>query len=290
MQTTLFARQGGVASVTALRKLGVTEGQIRWALQRGQVASIRGGWLQTADADPAIVAAVAAGGRLGCVSAAARHGLWVPEHEKLHVSLPIHAGRHSSANVVPHWVGARWRDHSSPIEPIDEVLRQVAGCLPSEDVISVFDSALNRKKISRRRLDDLLLQLPGSTDVKSLIDGRSESGYETLCRLRFARLGVKIAVQPNLPGIGRVDLLLGERLIVEADGWEWHNGPHAFLVDRSRDLEATRRGYLPLRLAPHHIEREWPWVEVVARSIIERGDHLWNPRQARQRRNNGFGG
>lgn len=290
MQTTLFSRQGGVASVAALRRQGITEGQIRWALRQGQVASVRGGWLNTADADPGIVAAVAAGGRLGCVSAAARHGLWVPDHDELHVSLPTHAGRHSSANVVPHWAGARWRDHSSPIERLEDVLRQVAGCLPLEDLICILDSALQRKRVTLQRLHNLLSHLPDHADIAELLDGRSESGYETLCRLRFARLGVAISVQPLLPGIGRVDLLLGERLIIEADGWEWHNGPDAFLIDRSRDLAANRQGYLPLRLAPHHIEREWPWVELVVRSIIERGDHRWSPQHARQRRNHGFGG
>jgi hypothetical protein len=93
-----------------------------------------------------------------------------------------------------------------------------------------------------------------------------------------------------LEGIGRVDLLVGDRLIIEADGRQWHEGSDAFLVDRSRDLEALRRCFLPLRLAPHHVLYEWQWVETVVLSLVKGGEHRWTAAQLRQRHNDGFGG
>jgi hypothetical protein len=288
---TLFQRQGGVASVAALQGRGITEQQIRSAVKDGRLARIRNGWVHTVDANPAVVAAVAAGGRLGCISAAEHHRLWVPDHEGVHVVLPRHTGRHHSEYLVAHWEGRRWRDDRSPIEAIGATIRQIILCCDRETAVSVIDSALHRKKISRAGLQRIVLSLPSAyASLMAETDGASESGYESLCRYRLTRLGVTVRVQVSLAGIGRVDMLLGDRLIIESDGWEWHEGPDAFLVDRSRDLAALRQDYLPLRLAPHHVVYEWPWVEQVIRSIVARGDHLWSQTQLRRRRNDGFGG
>ena len=291
MDMTLFRQQGGVASVAALRARGTTDHQIRWAVDRGVLARVRHGWLQTPDANRAVVEAVAAGGRLGCVSAAETHGLWVPEVHGLHVTLPRHAGRHASSNVIAHWEGTRWRDLRSPVEPVPSMIRQIVSCCDRETTLCVIDSALHRRKLSLAQLQRILTSLPLQYHhLAREVDGKAESGYESMCRFRLSRLGIPIRSQVSIPGIGYVDLLLGDRLIVEADGWEWHNGPDAFLVDRSRDLAAVRQDYLPLRLAPHHILYEWPWVERVVMSIVERGDHVWNETQLRRRRDHGFGG
>ena len=281
----------GVTSVAALRRQGITEAEIRWAVNTGALARIRPGWLRTADADPAIVRAVQSGGRLGCVSAAEHHGLWVPEHNGFHVSIPRHAGRHATAGLVPHWAGDPWRVNPLPVEPLERVIRQVLVCCDRDSAISVIDSALYRKKIGIRALERIVGRMPEEyRTVLTEANGLSESGYESTCRLRLSRRGFSLRTQVKLPRIGRVDLLLGDRLIIEADGREWHEGPDAFLVDRSRDLAAHREGYLPLRLAPHHIENEWAWVERVVSSIVERGEHLWSAQQLRYRANNGFGG
>ena len=291
MDMTAFRRQGGVASVATLHSSGVTDDQIRWAVTRGALSRIRHGWLQTADADPDIVAAVAAGGRLGCISAAARHGLWVPESAGLHVSLPRHAGRHQSAAVTAHWEGDRWRDSHSPIEPVASMLRQLILCCDRDTAVSVIDSALHRRKLTMTGLARIISSLPETYSwLSAEVDAKSESGYESMCRVRLARLGFALRTQVAIAGVGRVDMLLGDRLIIEADGWEWHNGADAFAVDRSRDLAAHRQGYLPLRLAPVHIEHEWPWVERVVTAIVERGEHRWSDRQIHQRANHGFGG
>jgi very-short-patch-repair endonuclease len=291
MDMSLFRAQGGVASVAALHARGTTEHQIRWAVRRGLVARIRHGWLRTADAQPAVIEAVAAGGRLACISAAEHHGLWVPRHEGLHIALPRHSGRHNSGGLIAHWEGQRWRDNRSPIEPLSEAIRQAILCCEREAAICLIDSALHRKRLTTAQLTGIVQSLPLEfAGLVNEVDSASESGYESLCRYRLSRLGIPIRTQVSLAGIGRVDLLLGDRLIVEADGWEWHEGPAAFLADRSRDLAAVRQDYLPLRLAPHHIIYEWPWVERVVMSIVQRRDHLWGAVRRRHRRNDGFGG
>ena len=288
---TRLAAQGGVASVATLISLGATHEQIRWAVEAGRLGRIRKGWLRTADADPLVVRSVAAGGRLGCISALARHGLWVPHHDKLHVSLPHHAGRYELSDVVPHWASVKWQSRRSPIESLTTVLRQVIACCDRETAVAVLDSALYKRKVSFERLSQVVQSLPQEThSVLRVVDPKSESGYETFCRVRLTRFGAPVRSQVKLAGIGRVDLLVGDRLIVEADGQEWHDDPNSFLADRARDLAAHQQGYATLRLAPYHVDCEWPWVENVVGSIIDRGEHLWSARQLRYRANSGFGG
>jgi very-short-patch-repair endonuclease len=289
--STRLAAQGGVASVATLINLGSTPGEIRWAVKSGRLRQIRKGWLRTTDADPLVVRSVAAGGRLGCISALAHFGLWVPRHDKLHVSLPHHAGRYALSDVVPHWEGVKWRSRRSPIESITTVLRQVISCCDRETAVAVLDSALHKHKVTPESFSQIVRSLPQETrSLLVAVDRNSESGYETLCRVRLARFGAAIRSQVRLEGIGRVDLLIGDRLIVEADGKEWHDDPESFLTDRARDLAAHRQGYATLRLAPYHVDFEWPWVESVVASIINRGEHLWSARQLRHRANNSFGG
>jgi hypothetical protein len=289
--STKLKTQGGVASVETLRGLGASTEEVRWAVHAGGLVRIRRGWIRTPDADPAVVRAVAAGGRLCCVSAAAHYGLWVPEHGQLHVSIPHHAGRYATDGLIAHWEGEKWRVRRSPIESIGDVIRQVIICCDHETAVAVVDSALHRHKLSHDRLAQIVNALPKEYEALIAdVNERSESGNESLCRVRLARMGATPQPQVEIPGIGRVDLLIGDRLIVETDGREWHDNPEAFLVDRARDLAAHRQAYLPLRLAPHHVAYEWPWVERVVASIIDRGDHLWSARQRSQRARDGFGG
>jgi very-short-patch-repair endonuclease len=282
---------GGVVSAAALHRNGVTESEIRWAVRTGTLRRIRYGWLQTADADPAVIRAVRAGGRLGCISATRHYGIWTPEHDHLHVSLPQHAGRYARADVVAHWEGARWRDMRSPIEPVDRVIRQVVECCDRDTAIAVIDSALQLRTTTLSRVASTIATLP--EQHKSLlreVDARSESGYESICRARLTRLGLRPCTQASIPGVGRVDLIVGDRLLIEVDGKEWHDRADAFLADRSRDLAAHRQGFTTVRLAPSHTTSEWQWVERVIMSIVARGEHMWSARQRRFRANNGFGG
>jgi very-short-patch-repair endonuclease len=287
----LVHSQRGVVSVATLHRLGVTESEMRWATRTGMLGRIRYGWLKTADADPAVVRAVRAGGRLGCVSATEHYGLWVPENHDLHVSLPRHAGRHASADVVAHWEGARWRDLESPIDPVDTVIRHVIECCDRDTAIAIVDSALHNRSISVRGLRGIVATMPEK--YRSLVDetdARSESGYESVCRARCVRRGFRIRTQVGIPGVGRVDMLIGDRLIVEVDGREWHDDSDAYLADRARDLAAHLQGYVTVRLAPHHIVHEWAWAEHVLTAMVARGEHEWTARQRRFRANNGFGG
>ncbi|MDP3209614.1 MAG: DUF559 domain-containing protein [Rhodoglobus sp.] len=277
---TELRRRGGVAKVSTLRRAGVTTAQVRSAAARGIVQQVRKGWVALADAPAEVVRAVRVGGRLACISAARHAGLWVPdEPDTVHVGFPRHAGRRHGAltGVIAHWSSANWADEAGVIESVEVLVRQVLLCCERESAIAIIDSALNQRRLSATALRRVIRSLPDRFGtVLDEVDAKSESGLETLCRLRLGALGVSIRSQVDIPGVGRVDLVVGERLVVEADGRTWHEGATSFHADRTRDLALLRLGYVVIRISYAHVMNEWMLVELAVRALIERREHLWS--------------
>ena len=84
-------------------------------------------------------------------------------------------------------------------------------------------------------------------------------------------LGVRIQSQMMIDGVGRLDLVVGDRLVVETDGRKWHDGPDAFHRDRTRDLALLRHGYIVILLSYQQVMDEWQLIELVVRAIIHYG-------------------
>jgi very-short-patch-repair endonuclease len=267
---------GGVASVTSLLRLGVSRG----AVERGSIHRIRTGWVCLLDADPLVVRAVELGGRVGCESAARLLGWWsAGEETRLHVSLPRHSGRaigRTSDEVVVHWEAEpfyRWR---APIERPVEVARQLLQCAEYEDAVASIDSALNRRQLSLTEFSGIV-DATSSLGSRALsdIDGGSESGLETLARLRLRALNLRVRTQVAIAGVGRVDLVVGDRIVVETDGAMWHADAETFARDRARDLALMHRGYHVIRLTYAQVMFEWAAVELAIVAMVGRGEHLW---------------
>src|SRR3978361_608451 len=102
------------------------------------------------------------------------------------------------------------------------------------------------------------------------------------CGCSFARSQLCTATQDPSPGVGRVDFVVGERFVVEADSKAWHDGSVAFAEDRRRDLELHARGYIVLRLSYWQVINELDAAMAVIRSIVQRGEHLWAARHRRR--------
>ena len=56
-------------------------------------------------------------------------------------------------------------------------------------------------------------------------------------------------------GVGRVDFLVGDRLIIELDGYEFHSDRTEYRNDRARWNRATARGFITLRITAEMILR-----------------------------------
>jgi very-short-patch-repair endonuclease len=273
---------GGVASIRSLKSRGLSEGVLRASVRTGLVVRVRGGWIAAHDAPPALVRAVQLGGRLGCVSAAAHLGAWtLDESSCVHVAVPHHAGRataHHTADVVSHWQSENWSINPSPIESVSAIALQIAGCLTSELAVATLDSLLNRRILSlpelRRALTDGRVEEP---KILTEIDVASQSGLESLTRVRLRRMGLGVRSQVEVAGVGHVDLMIGDRLVIETDGREWHNSPEAVARDYARDLRLTTLGFHVVRLSYEQVIFEWPLVELMIRELVSRGEHVRRP-------------
>jgi len=77
----------------------------------------------------------------------------------------------------------------------------------------------------------------------------------TIIRLRLRARGIRLRSQVDIPGVGRVDFLVGDRLIIEADSVEHHLPKYQ--SDRTRDRVATAMGYLMIRLTYEDVVYHW---------------------------------
>lgn len=105
----------------------------------------------------------------------------------------------------------------------------------------------------------------------------AESGTETKVRLFFQLRSVPVRAQVQIPGVGRVDLLVGRRWIVECDSRAHHTGEEQYEKDRRRDISAVERGYFTTRLTHGMVFRRWEKTTQRLRAVIRSGQHLVEP-------------
>ncbi len=272
----------GVFSFAELTRRGMGQSQVTRMAKSGDLRPLRRGWYATPYADSRVVEAVAANGVCSCVTALDLHDVWVPPHGKrVHVRSRESGHRNGRA--------ARFcRRYGRPlpeIYPVDDVLTALAHaikCLDAEGIIAVCDSILHRGLAEMCDLREVFAAAPER--VRKLLercDDRAESGTESIMRLRLLAMGLSVAVQVTIQAIGRVDLVVGRRLIIELDSIEFHDlSPEQREADRIRDEMAHRLGYLPLRFSYKRVMFAWDEVAETLTAILRRGDHLRAPAAA----------
>ena len=81
----------------------------------------------------------------------------------------------------------------------------------------------------------------------------------------------------TIRGVGHVDLLIGDALVIELDGREWHNDEDRFEKDRRRDAQLSIRGYRVLRFSYKQVFERWSEVRAAIEASIGRNDHRREP-------------
>jgi very-short-patch-repair endonuclease len=285
----VLARGGGVATLAQLARAGHSEYSRASAIRRGEIVRVRNGWFASPDAPPQVVRAVRVGGRLSCISALAHHGLWTMPDDLLHVSVPANSSRLRTPDdrqksldprAVPS-IAIHWRRYpsgapsTSSVDSIGEAVAHLISCRDLDTAIVTIDSALNKQLLSSARLGEILKWMPAKyAHIANLVDPKSQSGLETLARLRLRRRGIRVRTQVEVSGVGHVDTLIGDRLILELDSRAHHLGKN-YELDRARDLVAIDHGYLPLRVTYQRVLHQWQSVEEVVLRIVRRGEHEW---------------
>lgn len=212
--------------------------------------------------------------------------MWTGTDTSIHVSWPPHGnvavpGRRlqyphtkelAGQVIVPHWrVGMpgpeSWRE--SPTEAIRQTF---LSCEPAL-AVAMADSACRLGLTSAQGMRRLVAALPQRFHrYGSAIDGRPDSGLESIVRLWLLEAGIPHRLHESIHGL-EVDFLLGNSLVVETDGRYFHTGP-AFEVDRDRDLLLGSHGYIVIRLSHRQITTDWPGCVRRITVALERGDHL----------------
>lgn len=271
----VLLQQSGVAKLKTLRAAGVSGQQAAALKARGMLERPRSGWY----VDPALPwqakHAIRVGGVLACVSAVDSFGLPVPHdaRRKVHVLAPANSARRRHHRDRRHYVvpgedrevELHWSKDPGAIPgwrvPLVDALLQLAGCVPVDWWIAALDAARHRPRDGEPLMGDddwqeLVSRVPRRLRKElALVDPRSESVIESLLRLGIVRRGLPIVDLQFWPDPAhRVDLLLPGKLVVEADGEEWHDPEQ----DRIRDAFLRGLGYRVLHFTyqqiVHHLD------------------------------------
>ncbi|MEV1131941.1 type IV toxin-antitoxin system AbiEi family antitoxin domain-containing protein [Agromyces sp. NPDC049794] len=292
----LTMRHGGVLRASGLMSTGLTEAQIRNAVRLGGLIRIRRGWYGVPPVDAQVVRAVRVGGSLTAGSVAAARGLWLLHDSRLHVRVPATAARLRSPDEAgtrldreAHGVCVHYRDASRDTDLGDRLgqdglprsIAEMFRCVGTVPAMIALESALNRGVLPMQALESIRKLAPDWVRFElAHVSPLSDSGLETIARLLFHRVRVSVRAQVLIEGVRHVDLLVGDRLIVELDGRAFHSDEY-FERDRTQDLELAMRGYLVVRLSYRMLTAEWDDTHRRLLELVRRGLHRWG-RAARE--------
>lgn len=242
---------GGVARSAQLLNAGFPRRELLRLHELG-AAQPKRGVFALPGCDEGLLAAVLNNGKLSCASAAARYGLWLRNPPtRLHL-----ACNHGHGGGFVRHRTVRFQSHPSlPLAAVEDVVLHALGCLPAPASTAMATSAIRLHGVPRELLASQLLADRSGPALRVLreLDTRAESIVEVDLQHLLRKHGIEYEAQVFLPGIGRVDFLLGGFLIVEVDGFAFHSKRADMLRDRARNNASAVSGYTVLRYMPEHI-------------------------------------
>ena len=276
-------RLGGTARTSQLRAVGTSRADLTHAVREGQLLRPRNGVYAVRETSRPIIEALSHRGMIACVTAARDHGLWILDDAE---DEPVHT-----------WVRPRHRPTRLVIDPDVEdgvccvfhrdlpmddpslgrvgllhCLLQILRCKGDEAFFAALESGLRQGLVPESGRDALRRHVP--LRCRWMIDfarSDADSGLESLLRLRLHRHGISLASQVEIPGVGLVDFVIGDCLILEADGGT-HDGPTRHR-DRVRDAAAMALGFVTLRFDSAQILHDWQLVENAVLAAMSRNLH-----------------
>ena len=256
----------GAARFSTLTANGYSRAEIERAARSGAVRRPGPGTYALPHAPPALLFAAAHGASLTCLSAAKVLGWWVladPEH--IHVAadrsigLPgavVHRGPRTAKRLI-----------ASPLHIVSAAFR----CLPPLSALVVAECAVSRRLVGISALEQ---QFSGPKDwrIRQLLAGMrggTASPLEVCARFHLRAAGLSVETEVPIPGVGRVDLVVEGRLLVEIDGYEFHSAREDYRRDRARWNAATATGWKTLRITAEMVLHEpVAFVALVQRTLV----------------------
>lgn len=267
----------GIAHREDLLREGIPISHLRRAVRDGDARMIRRGWVAHPSARAELVTAAAAGGRVSCLSLARMRGWWIPEGLNNHIHLHMLPGS-ASAGLPPDWPGKlHWTKPIAPIgrqltATVEDALAQIAVCAAFDIALVLWESAAKKESLAADALR--LVRWPSrvARELAEAVNGLSDSGLETLVVVPLRRWGVQLRQQVVLAG-RPVDVLVGDRLVLQIDGYEHHASSAQRSKDIAHDAELRLRGYTVIRVSYGQVVHDWPAVERSIRRALAAGLH-----------------
>jgi very-short-patch-repair endonuclease len=277
--TTWLRAHGGIAHRDDALRAGFALTLLRSIVREGHAELIRRVWIALPDADTDLSTAARGGGRLTCTTLARRRGWWMPEAVAPELHLHLHP-RAGSARLGDDWPGVlHWALPLTPwtgrtlVGEIEDALAHIAACLPFDTAIVLWESAARTEKLAPDYLRGLAWRTNAARELAASVTGLADSGLETLVVVPLRRSGLRVRQQVKLAG-HLVDVLVGERLVIQIDGYEFHSSSAQRSSDIAHDAELRLRGYTVLRFSYAQIVHDWPGVERAIRRAVATGIHL----------------
>jgi very-short-patch-repair endonuclease len=238
--------RGGVSRRSDLLRVGFRRPALEAAVEAGLLYRPVRGVYALHSADDGVLAAFRANGRLTCVSAARFYSLWV-----LHPPTELHLSCGNGvpkAGVADHGPCFHAPDPGYPLAGLADVLLHALKCRQELESLAMVQSATGRGQIAASFLRSKLVgnRNGRARSVLDLLIPRADSVLEVLAHAHFVRAGLRIRMHVILPGVGEVDCLVEECLVVELDG-STHFQPRQVKKDQRRNNAGMLGGYLTLR-------------------------------------------
>ncbi|MET0830664.1 MAG: DUF559 domain-containing protein [Microbacterium sp.] len=136
----------------------------------------------------------------------------------------------------------------------------------------MWESAIRIEGLSVDAIRRIQWRTSAARSCAGAVTGLSDSGLETIVVLKLSPWGIPIRQQIVVAG-RRVDLLIGERLVVQIDGFEHHSTSAQRTKDVALDAELVLRGFTVLRFTYAQIVHDWDTVERSIARAIAAGAH-----------------
>lgn len=242
----------------------------------GEIRKISRGIYVTADAPELAVLAHKFNAKVTCTSALEFSGLrTLSKSEEVHLAIPRDSGiripQHLRGRVILHrenpaWLALSERSNqflrtpnglkqTNLLAPWAAVFARITICQTLQAAVVALDAGISENLIERDDVEHLLRKghYPSALRVLDFAARSSQSVLESIVRLVLVQAGISVSAQKFITGVGYVDLLIEDWLVIELDGFAYHADREQFRKDRARDRELVKLGYTVLRYAYEHV-------------------------------------
>lgn len=270
--------RGGIVHRQTLLDAGISPRTLRAQIADGAARRVRRYWVATPGAPPALVLAAECTSQLTCITAARHFGWWIPPDAdpRMHLRVPPHARapRAEGHDIVTHWSHALVPSSGTTlVASVYDAFEHVAGCLPREHALVIWESGIRSLRLSAAEIRRVAWRTPAARELAAIVTGLMDSGLETIFATRLAPWGLSIRAQVLLAG-HPVDALIGDRLVVQLDGFAHHSSSTDRTRDLAHDRELIARGYTVLRFSYVEVLYRWEQVERAIARAVAQGCHL----------------